>query len=66
MQDIISTLAGVGVGFLLARGWDWWTERKRADAICGMMSSEIAVNLRGLREWLDMVNKGDYSETFPS
>src|SRR5215207_5227922 len=66
LASMISTLAGVCVGFLLARGWDWWTERTQAIAICGMLTSEIELNLNELKEWRDKVDKGEYPASFPT
>ena len=62
----IPPLAGVTVGFLLARGWDWWTDKKRANDICEMITSEIETNLENLEDWLVKVDNGEYPASFPT
>jgi hypothetical protein len=52
------TLAGVVVGFLLAQGQTWWTNRAKAKAVSFMLTSEIDQNLEMLRQFVDALQFG--------
>jgi hypothetical protein len=54
------------VGFLLARGWDIWREKKQGDRIRRMLRDEQQRNLDDLERWLKAVKRKDFPKSFPA
>jgi hypothetical protein len=75
LASTVPALAGASVGFLLARGWDIWVEKRQVNAIRRMLRAEQRVTLNALETWLTAVeaarNRGNtrerraFPETFP-